>query len=509
MLRFVATRGGLPLRMSWPHKYTRVIITVGAILVLQAVAAGLARRLTCGYTSLPLPVKIWRAPNASANHGSCAAALAAQPLPLAGPGGVNGDYTFASAHLLWEHLRPCTMTLLRQGVYVYKPTDLNNLDLLPLSGDLVGPWATKFDQYSADAYLVHLLSTSDIVTHDPESAALFIVPFYGTHEAHYCAFNLHNPNVGKDLVSCAEWIERNYTRPWRDALRQSPWFQRHNGADHIFVAPWDWGVYLFKRNDDAFFNWLQHETDLQVAQYLPLPELRGLERTVVMPVPQPNPVAPMTVLHAALVPPPAGWTGSDTTYRLATPGTGGCDLSNVKWLATFRGTVWPDRGYSGGIRQDLLARYSSAVNSTGAAADGVLFEAGHTTPEQYSAELHDTRFCLSPPGSSAWSQRIYDLVAAGCAMVFFDSAVKGPPALAFSEFISWEDLSVTIPAGRHMDVATILRAIPDKRVCAMRRAAVTAASFLLWNRDPQSVATLVAASALARAQRLIAGNAMH
>jgi hypothetical protein len=391
--------------------------------------------------------------------------------------------------------------------------------LFPLSRQPLRSWLETFNQYSADQHLLQLLRISDMLTNDPHDARLFIIPQFATHETHFCAFNLNDPSVGTELGSCANYVCGHYLQHIRDAVSASPWFMRHGGADHLLIFPWDLGHLLFRgtysnnslrilpvRPSCNIVDWVRQSRVL-LAQYLYTPPDALANRTVIMPVPQSSAQEPGAVMRNVLMqgqpqgaaspgsPPPA-----DTNERIGPP-NGGCAVAPTRWLATFRGTVWDSREYSGGIRQDLLAYYAEANRS---AVDGILFSKGHTSPEEYAAELRDSLFCLSPPGSSAWSQRVYSLVAAGCPLVFFDSAEKGPPALAFPRSISWADFSITIPVGEHLNVARILAAVPVERVCAMRRAVTAAAQFLLWNTAPENVLALVMAEALAASQALIA-----
>ena len=428
---------------------------------------------------------------------ACEAALASPMVHLVSPSGQT-----SLPWRIWSRLGPCLDTL-RGAVYVYNDEELGRsppLSMFPLSREPAEPWLAKYDQYSTDQHIVHLLRASEMLTTNPAAARLFIIPQYATHETHFCAFNLRDPAVGTDIVTCAENVSATYLQGIANSLvTSSPWFKRYNGGDHLLVFPWDYGHHFFSRTSWNLDAWLQ-PTDVILVQYLHSNPQRA-DRTVVMPVPQTAPLQPAAIMRNVLMQgPPLGLVlpgvtvpDFDTTAR-AGPPSGACGVRATRWLATFRGTVWPGRSYSGGIRQDLLARYANSSE------EGILFSAGHTTPEAYAAELSNTLFCLSPPGSSAWSQRIYDLVAAGCPIVFFDSPTLGSPRLAYPRIVPWEDFSITIPAGAHLDVARILAEVPMERVCAMRRAISAAAPFLLWSMAPTNVLSLIMADALGISQ---------
>lgn len=354
-------------------------------------------------------------------------------------------------------------------------------------------------------HVVHMLLQSGMLTDNPAAARLFIVPQFATHETHFCAFNERNAAIGSDIVNCSAHVCKHYLMPIASAVSTSPWFHRHRGSDHVMVFPWDWGYWLFGRPGCTFTSWLE-DSQLLVLQYLDMKGGPLENRTVLMPVPQSAPLQSAAVMRNVLMQGQAAGESmpADGSERVSSPANQGCDSAPSRYLATFRGTVWPDRSYSGGIRQDLLALYA---DSSTAQADEILFVAGHTTPEGYAAEIRDTRFCLCPPGSSSWSQRIYDLVAAGCPLVFFDSALKGPPARALPNVIPWDDFTITIPIGHHMHVAKILKAVPFERICAMRRAVSIAAQYLLWSVAPLNVVTLLMSELLAKSQVNIANLA--
>jgi hypothetical protein len=81
-----------------------------------------------------------------------------------------------------------------------------------------------------------------------------------------------------------------------------------------------------------------------------------------------------------------------------------------RWLASFFGTVHPDRSYSKGIRQDLQGLLGEGKGE----AEGGLFHVGHVSSERYEQAVAHSRFCLCPPGWTPWSQRLFYAIAVGC-----------------------------------------------------------------------------------------------
>ena len=331
----------------------------------------------------------------SEDNAACAAAMSSAPVHFVS---ANGRSALPSA--VWARLAPCFNTL-RGAVYIYSEAELGMKDFFPLTRQPLRSWLASFNQYSADQHLIHLLYNSDMLTSDPSAARLFIIPQFATHETHFCAFHLSDPSVGTELGSCANYVCGHYLQHIRDAVSASPWFKRHGGADHMLVFPWDLGHLLFRgtysnnslkilpvRPSCDIVDWVRQSRVL-LAQYL-------------YTVPQSAAQEPAAVMRNVLMqgqPQGAAWPGdsdlspSDPNERVGPP-NGGCAVAPTRWLATFRGTVWDGREYSGGIRQDLLAYYTEANRST----DGILFSKGHTSPEEYAAELRDSLFCLSPPG---------------------------------------------------------------------------------------------------------------
>jgi hypothetical protein len=149
---------------------------------------------------------------------ACAQALASGLVPLIGAGG-----SVTAAARLWRRLAPCMDSLVGR-VHVY---ELPGVDLFPDSGAPLTPWLAKYDQYSSDMYIIHLLKQSDLYTDDPSQALLYLVPNYATHETHYCAFNEHNILRGTDIITCSETLERGMLRDIMVAVEASPWYQRH------------------------------------------------------------------------------------------------------------------------------------------------------------------------------------------------------------------------------------------------------------------------------------------
>jgi hypothetical protein len=98
------------------------------------------------------------------------------------------------------------------------------------------------------------------------------------------------------------------------------------------------------------------------------------------------------------------------------------------WLLYFRGSVYPDEAYSGGIRQ-WMKKQSAAIrnidNNDDSSNDSIgLDDEQHfyfdllSDKKMYWRELRRSVFCICVGGWVNWSPRLYQSVAAGCIPVF-------------------------------------------------------------------------------------------
>ena len=170
--------------------------------------------------------------------------------------------------------------------------------------------------------------------------------------------------------------------------------------------------------------------------------------------------------------------------RLARPGAvTQCDmLPPHKYLASFAGTIYEFRGYSKGLRQDLLAAYPEST----ADATRMIVLARHVGADEYSALLRDSLFCLSPQGWTPWSQRLYYAIAAGCIPVFFNMSGFNVQ-LPFADILPWGEMSITVPVEQATRVHEVLCRVPPDEICRMRGLLAQMAPFLTWASSPHTV----------------------
>jgi len=377
------------------------------------------------------------------------------------------------------------------GVYMYDTAALLAAAGAPphlyRSRGLYPGWVPTYDQYSIELTFVRLLQESPFLTDDPAKARLFFVPQYGLNEVHHCLM-LEGRNPAPTLDECRANVTRDYFTPLVQALRKGPWFKRHGGKDHLFVFPWDMAWRLFPGAPEALANasYLGYYNDTSSAIIIPAPVPSTWSAGQTMS----NLVMGGSSLGfaASLLAHPAASFSCEELEEVSRREESSWSLLESdewrwaperRWLASFLGTVHPDRSYSKGIRQDL----QELLGEGKGVAAGVLFFAGHVSNERYVQTVAHSRFCLCPPGWTPWSQRLYALIAGGCLPVFFDI-----PSFnmwrAYPDIVDWDSFSVVVPFGQHLNVVNILRNIPPNQVCRMRVALAKYAPLLSWSGTP-------------------------
>ena len=339
--------------------------------------------------------------------------------------------------------------------------------LFPRSG---GGGVDLLSQYGLETSMIRLLQASPFLVGSAERAALHVVPQFATFEVHHCLYAL-NPIPHARLESCAANVTRDYLMPLIRAVQATPAYQRTRGADHVWIFPWDLAWELFPGVPEALAGNLFWGYTGPPQNLIPVPvtvraalDAEAVERNALQG--GHSPAAAAVGLAAA---------GRQSASACA-------DLPPHRFLASFAGTVWPARVYSRGLRQDLLAAFPEAR----ATETRVAVIDRHLEPAEYARLLRDSLFCLSPQGWTPWSQRLYSMISAGCVPVFFDMPGFNVQ-LPMPDLLDWDAMSITIPPGRHSEVADILGRIAPKDVCEMRSRIAAAAPLLLWSQSPHTV----------------------
>ena len=409
---------------------------------------------------------------------ACPKCSASRRVPAAFHWTANRTSELAPSDVGSAFLHSCAELAGAGGVYIYKTDELvphlptsfsrptSNSALFPFSN---GDWIDPLQQYSVEIMLIRALQESPYITDDPARAKVFIVPQFATHETHSCLY-AENPIPHNRLIDCGRNVSDTYLLPLIKAVQASPWYSRKGGQDHFWIFPWDESWTLFPGVPEAlqnnhFFGYTGPKKNAVIVPVTARFEsaIDDVERNLVF----------------------GGSTREVLTAHLRRPGmrVECSELPPHTYLASFAGTVYEFRGYSRGLRQDLLAAFPPAT----AAASGIAFLDKHLALEEYRLLLRDSLFCLSPQGWTPWSQRLFFAIAVGCIPVFFDMLDDFNIQLPFAPTLNWSTISVTIPMGAHMQVADILRAIPPSTVCRMRRDLAAVSPYLLWSETPQLV----------------------
>lgn len=401
---------------------------------------------------------------------------------------LNGPAKVSSFAALAATAASVAELLSEGGVYIYNSNALleqagATARHFHFSGSPRPQWIEGYDQYALEEAFIRFLQASPFVTTDPTKAKLFFVPHYSVHETHYCTF--FDPRK-PGLKACAANVTRDYLMPIITAVQATPYWNRSNGRDHVWLFPWDAAWALFPGVPAALAN----------SSYLGY--YKNSSSAIIVPVPVPVSWSAEETTKAWLR---GGGEADHTSAHLVSAQSREHDIDcptapKTKYLASFFGTVHSEWRYSHGVRQDLLELLGDGRGDE----DRILFVNKHVPSTEYAAALKDSIFCLSPPGWTPWSQRLYSAISAGCVPVFFEIRSFNM-WLPFEDIVQWRSFSITIPEGKHKDVASILKAIPPAEVCRLRAELAHWAPYLMWSSSPDLTLMFVLRQAWERVKR--------
>lgn len=374
----------------------------------------------------------------------------------------------------------------RGGVYVYDSSSFApGGELIRKASEVDRVRARMPVHYGVEILLIRALQDSPYLTNDPARAQLFVVPQFSSVEHLRCT------DGGKYWNPCDDDVARYYLMPIIRGVQETATYKRRGGSDHLWIFSMDFGMDRFEGVSDALqSNWYwgyygPHNNHLAV----------------------PSPVSTILsadVVQSAVYSPNSDYAG--TVDALAHPGfegvaSGLCEHARPRsttYLAVFAGTLEQAGlpSYSHGIRQELAALYPESQ----ASETRVLVR--EPSPDFY-ALVRDSLFCLCPPGLAPWTQRVYDVMAAGCIPVLIDDPGFNM-VLPFEAWIDWSIMTVIIPRSQLRDIPALLEAIPAAEVCEKRRYMVKALPKLMWGLNPDGVLEM----ALADAWRAIRGSVL-
>ncbi|KAL5217706.1 hypothetical protein ABZP36_018390 [Zizania latifolia] len=276
------------------------------------------------------------------------------------------------------------------------------------------------DWVAADARCSRHLFAAEVALHEallsyagraarPEDAELFFVPVYVS-----CNFSTVNgfPSLSHARGLLAEAVEL--------VRRQMPYWNRSEGADHVFVASHDFGACFHPMEDVAIADGIPEFLKRSI-----LLQTFGVQGTHVC----------QEVEHVVIPPhvPP------EVALELPEPEKAQRDI-----FAFFRGKmeVHPKnisgRFYSKKVRTEVLQRYGRNRK----------FYLKRKRYDNYQSEMARSLFCLCPLGWAPWSPRLVESVLLGCIPVIIADDIRLP----FPSVLQWSDISLQVA---EKDVASL------------------------------------------------------
>lgn len=248
-----------------------------------------------------------------------------------------------------------------------------------------------------------LSNREDVRTFDPYEADFFFVPVYVS-----CNFSTVNgfPAIGhaRSLLSSAvQFISTNY-----------PFWNRSQGADHVFVASHDFGACFHTLEDRAMEDGV--------------PEF--LKKSIILQTFGVKYDHPCQEVENVVIPPYVSPASVRSTLKKS-PLTGRRDI----WVF-FRGKmeVHPKnvsgRFYSKKVRTEIWRKFSG---------DRRFYLQRHRFAG-YQSEIVRSVFCLCPLGWAPWSPRLVESVALGCVPVIIADGIRLP----FPTAVPWPKISLTV-----------------------------------------------------------------
>lgn len=334
--------------------------------------------------------------------------------------------------------------------------------------------------YANRVFLSQLMSRKDAVVSDPRAAALFFVPLMLVQ----VRGNLWEPYTFLGRV--VHHLQLAY-----------PWWNRSNGADHVFFTTQDRGgcwvpdvlaqsivvSYFGFTETEAFFG---HERRLPSAREGRLKSAAARRRfNLSLPrcfVPHKDVVVPVDfVLSAGGVKHLAGGVHEATC--------GACRQTLLIVTGSINAVL---AEYSQGVRQAFEREHRHTR--------GVQFREGHWV----IGELRQADFCLAPSGWG-YGWRTYLALVAGCIPVVTDhNSNFGPTGLctsadpvfaphavtcqivqplihqAFQDLLPYDEFSLRFLPEEIPQIPEFLRQLPRRRVCDMRRSGHVYSRAIMW-----------------------------
>ncbi|KAG8371278.1 hypothetical protein BUALT_Bualt13G0070900 [Buddleja alternifolia] len=282
--------------------------------------------------------------------------------------------------------------------------------------------------FASEVAIHRALQTSDFRTLNPWEADFFFVPVYVS-----CNFSKVNgfPAIGHARSLVASAINH--------VSLQLPFWNRSNGADHVFVASHDFG---------SCFHTLE---DVAIADGVP----EFLRNSIVLQTFGVKHKHPCQDVENVVIPPYVSPESVRATLEKS-PVMGRRDI-----FAFFRGKMElhpknvSGRFYSKRVRTNIWRKYGGDQR----------FYLQRQRFAGYQSEIVRSTFCLCPLGWAPWSPRLVESVVLGCVPVIIADGIRLP----FTYAVPWADISLTVAENDVENLGRILEHVAATNITSIQR----------------------------------------
>lgn len=334
--------------------------------------------------------------------------------------------------------------------------------------------------FAAEVAIHTYLQNSALRTRDPKDADFFYVPVYTTCRYTAYAGNGPDPWEGRRLMAqVIAHIRAEYS-----------FWDRNNGADHIFATTHDYGpCFDYKRDRAQLVGPVPELSKSIVLMTLGDDKSRCYDESKDIVIPSFAATAAFEDVKIGRSKPLLradweeyiDWSGPQDTsqvledearsFRIAQAATKRGPVRDIQCF--FWGQLeWTDANgivddsYSHGVRQAIREHHAS---------DDDFFLIHHVTREgtggldyeQYAQYLERSVFCLAPAGFAPWSGRLFEAIRFECIPVIISDSLIPP----FSGQLDWDAFSVRVPESVVKDggLKGALQSISPERVRQLQR----------------------------------------
>ncbi|CAM6121879.1 unnamed protein product [Calypogeia fissa] len=306
-------------------------------------------------------------------------------------------------------------------IYVYKDGEPPLVHV----GPLLGIYASE------GKFLEQISKGSSFIVEDPELAHMYYLPY----------------SVAQMVLSI--YVEGSHSmQPLNDFVKdyvdqvaaKYPFWNRHHGADHFFLACHDWGPATTRDHDELRKNAMKVVCNADVSETYVLGKDASL---------------PEIYLH---------------DYKPVK--VGGPGAAKRRFLAFFAG-----QKMHGHVRPVLLEHWKDKD------PDMKIYEVLPKDVERkmnYVEHMKNSKYCLCAAGFEVNSPRIVESIYYECVPVI----IADNFALPFSDVLNWSTFSVTIPESEIPNLKTILLNISDRKYKAMQKRLSRVRRHFIWNDEP-------------------------